>query len=42
MTNLLEINNFSQKYKNELLSFKSTFADVMQFPKDLDEVVLII
>lgn len=42
MINLLEINNFSQKYKNELLSFKSTFANVVRFPKKLDEVILII
>lgn len=39
MTNLLDINNFSQIYQNELTTFKNTFEGNVYYPKSHEELL---
>jgi hypothetical protein len=38
VTNILDINNFGLVYKNELLTFKKIFKDVVLFPNSFQEL----
>lgn len=38
LTNILNLNNFSKKYRNELTTFRDTFSDVVKYPNSMKEL----